>query len=97
MYAKLVISEDKERIKLRTADILQIKASNFQSDIKIKEIENEVNCNSYEESFDIILNKKCIWAIVMEGIDDESTIDEIVDLIENQFGDERYEYRFFLD
>jgi phosphotransferase system HPr (HPr) family protein len=97
MYVKRVIIEDKERIKLWPADILSMKASNFQSNIKIKEIEKEVNCNSYKEIFDIILNKKCILAVVAEGIDDERAIDEIVDLIENQFGEEQYKYQFFLD
>lgn len=97
MYVKRVIMEDKEKIKLHPIDMLQIKASNFQSDIKIKEVEKEVNYNSYEEIFDIILNNKCILAIVAEGIDVERAIDGIVDLIENQFGGERYKYQFFLD
>lgn len=97
MYVKRVIIEDEEINKLWPADILSMKASNFQSNIKIKEIEKEINCNLYEEIFDIILNKKRILAIVAEGIDEERAIDEIVDLIENQFGEEQYKYQFFLD
>lgn len=97
MYSKRVIIKDKERVKLWPVEILSTKASNFQSDIKIKKVEKEVNCKSYEEIFNMISNKEWILEIMAEGIDEVNAVNEIVDLFENRLEEERQQYQFFLD
>lgn len=97
MYSKRVIIKDNERIKLWPVDVLWTKASNFQADIKIRKIEKEANCKSYEEISNMISNKEWILEVAAEGIDEEKAVNEIVDLFENQFDEERQQYEFFLD
>lgn len=97
MYSKQVIIEHKERIKLWSIDVLATKASNFQSRIRIKRVEKDVNCKSFEEIFNMISRKSAIIEITAEGIDEEQAVNELVDLIENQFEKEPQQYLFFLD
>lgn len=97
MYLKRVIIKDKERIKLWRVDILSAKASKFKSDIKIKEIEKEADCKSYEDILKLISNKGCILEIAADGVDEERAVNEIVNLVENHFEEERQQYQYFLD
>lgn len=97
MYSKQVIIEDKERLKLWSIDVLATKASNFQSNIRIKKIEKDANCKSFEEILNMISRKGCIIEIKAEGIDEKKAVNELVDLIENQFEKEPQQYLFFLD
>ena len=77
---------NEEGLHARPAAVLVKKASSFQSDIKLKTADKEVNAKSLMSDMTLGLKKDAEVQIIADGDDAQKVIDEISDLVQTKFG-----------